>query len=162
MKHLADQFNTRNQFYGGQAGLRSTLNKGRFSLELSGTVALGSNHETVIIQGVRTNSAIAEGNVESGLLAFPTNIGSYSRNQFTVIPELKANVGFDLVRWLRPFISYQFLYWNKVVMPGEQIDRAVNFASVGTPGFGPRRPAFSFNDTGFWAQGLTTGVRLGF
>lgn len=159
---LTDQFNTRNQFYGGQAGVRSTLSKGRFSLELSGTMALGSNHQTVIIRGVRTDSNNPEGNAAEGLLAIRTNIGRYSRNRFTFVPELKANLGFNLAGAIRPFIGYQFLYWHRVVMPGEQIDRFVNFLFLVGPGQGPMRPAFSFRETTFWARGLTTGVRVQF
>lgn len=159
---LTDQFNTRNQFYGGQAGLRSTLSKGRLSLELSGTIALGSNHQSVNIRGARTSNVNPEGSVPEGLLAIKTNIGRYSRNRFTFIPEARANLGFDLTGAIRPFIGYQFLYWNRVVMPGEQVDRFVNFLFVVGPGPGPRRPAFSFRDTTFWAQGLTTGVKVRF
>jgi hypothetical protein len=163
---FADQFNTRNQFYGGQAGLRSTLSRGRLSLELSGTVALGGNRETVNISGARTGSASfpPNSNFPQGILASIGNIGVHRRNQFTFIPEVKANLGFDLTRSIRPFMGYQFLYWDKVVMPGEQVDRVVNLARIGRggSGIGPIRPAFSFRDTRFWAQGLTTGVRVRF
>ncbi|HKC66408.1 MAG TPA: BBP7 family outer membrane beta-barrel protein [Pyrinomonadaceae bacterium] len=152
--YLTDQFNTRNQFYGGQAGLRSTLSKGRISLKLSGALALGSNRETVNING---DSFFGRGNVPIGLLAFTSNIGSYGRNQFTFIPEVRAHLGFNLTRSISPFIGYQFLYWDKVVRPGEQIDRVVDTALTGL-----RRPIFSFRDTRFWAQGLTTGVRVRF
>lgn len=161
---LTDQFNTRNQFYGGQAGLRSTLSKGRLGLELSGTIAIGSNRQTVNIQGVRASSTNADSvvNAPEGLLAIKTNIGRYSRNQFTFIPEVRANLGFDLTRAIRPFIGYQFLYWHRVVMPGEQIDRFVNFLYVVGTGSGPRLPAFGFRNTTFWARGLTTGVKVRF
>ena len=160
-RNLTDQFNTRNQFFGGQAGLRSTLSNGRVRLEISGTVALGSNHETVNIEGAATLTVpplqSPEHNFSSGLLASTSNIGTYGRNQFSVIPEVRASLGFDLTRSVRPFIGYQFLYWDKVVRPGEQIDRVVNLFTTG-----PRRPVFNFQDSRFWAQGITAGVRLGF
>lgn len=162
---VTDQFATRNQFYGGQAGLRSTLSRGRLSLELSGTIALGSNHQTVNISGNRTFTPLGSlvfspaFNSPFGILATPTNVGSYSRNRFGLVPEVRASLGFDLTDAIRPFIGYQFLYWNRVVMPGEQIDRFIN---TSFPNLGPRRPEFNFRDTTFWAQGLTTGVRLRF
>lgn len=161
---LTDQFNTRNQFYGGQAGLHSTLSRGRLNLELSGTIALGNNHETVDIRGARASSTDANPllNTAEGLLAIKTNIGRYSRNRFTFIPEVRATLGFDLTRSIRPYIGYQFLYWHRVVMPGEQVDRFVNFLFLTGFDRGPRLPAFNFRDTTFWVQGVTTGVKVRF
>lgn len=159
-----DQFNTHNRFYGGEAGLRSTFSKGRFNLELSGTVALGSNRQSVDINGQTTDTLNIGSNGPGGILALVTNIGSYSRNKFAFVPEVKARVGYDVTRNLRPFVGYDFLYWNQTVRPGEQIDRVVNVAlrPPPLPTLLPARPAFTFNSSRFWTHGLTTGVLLQF
>ena len=47
----SDQFNTRNQFYGGQLGGRINWQYDRFVLDLTGKLALGDTHQTVDIQG---------------------------------------------------------------------------------------------------------------
>lgn len=162
-----DQFSTRNQFYGGQAGVRSAINHGRLSLELSGALALGNNRESVEINGATlerfgTRSSISRG----GVLALISNIGRYQRNEFTIVPEAKAKLGFDITRAIRAFVGYNLLYWNKVVRPGEQIDRVANPLLIplagGQTSGSPLRPAFTFHSTGFWAQGLTTGVKVRF
>ncbi|MBD0371297.1 MAG: BBP7 family outer membrane beta-barrel protein [Pyrinomonadaceae bacterium] len=159
-----DQFNTNNRFYGGEAGLRSTFSRGRFGLELSGTVALGSNRQSVDINGETTDTLNIGSNGPGGILALVTNIGSYSRSKFAVVPEFKAKVSYDITRNLKPFVGYDFLYWNQTVRPGEQIDRVVNVALRPPPlsTLLPARPAFTFNSSRFWTHGLTTGVTLQF
>ena len=153
-----DAFFTRNQFYGAQVGARSLSNWGRLNLELSGALALGSNRQSVNINGFTTFSSVLR-----GVLAQPTNIGIYRRNEFTVVPEVRVSLGFDVTRYLRPFVSYDFLYWNKVVMTGDQIDRVINPDTVfnsSAPSQG--HPAFTFRDSAYRAMGLTTGVKLRF
>lgn len=144
-----DQFSTRNQFYGGQVGVRSAFNRGRLSLELSGAAALGSNRESVEINGATSDSFNLPNNRRGGVLALVSNIGLYQRNEFTIVPEVRANLGYDITHKVRAFIGYGFLYWNKVVRPGEQIDRVVNpllVPSSGSPVLsGPLRPAFTLS-----------------
>ncbi|HZZ79366.1 MAG TPA: BBP7 family outer membrane beta-barrel protein, partial [Gemmataceae bacterium] len=47
----SDQFNARNQFYGGQLGARVGFNRNRLHLNATGKIALGVNHEVVNIFG---------------------------------------------------------------------------------------------------------------
>jgi hypothetical protein len=58
---------------------------------------------------------------------------------------------------------------NKVARPGNQIDRVIN--PTGRPAItgeppapltGPARPAFKFNNSDFWAQGLNVGLSFSF
>src|SRR5262249_31518973 len=44
---IQEEFRARNQFYGGQLGLRGEYSLGKFSLGLEGKVAFGPNHEQV-------------------------------------------------------------------------------------------------------------------
>ena len=46
-----DDFDARNDFYGGEIGLRSRMYRGRWSLEVSGKVALGANCSVVNVAG---------------------------------------------------------------------------------------------------------------
>src|SRR5262249_54825138 len=48
---LNDAFTTSDQFYGGQIGGRLALQHDRFSLDITGKIALGSTHQVVDIQG---------------------------------------------------------------------------------------------------------------
>ena len=48
---VQDSFGTRNLFVGGQAGLDIGFQRGRWSLDLIGKVALGNTHEEASING---------------------------------------------------------------------------------------------------------------
>jgi hypothetical protein len=101
-----------------------------------------------------------------GVYALPSNIGRYFRDDLAVIPEIGINLRVCLSDHLQARVGYTFLYASSVARPGNQIDRVINPnqvptdpASFGTPG-GPARPAFSFRDSDFWAQGVSFGLEL--
>jgi len=164
-----DRFETRNNFYGGQIGLRGEWWRGRLFANARGTVALGGTDQHVRISGA-TVVNLPDGTTATlpgGLLALPTNIGDYRRDRFSVVPEVRLNIGYQVTQHLRAFVGYTFLYWTQVVRPGEQIDVAVNSTQVPTsvlsgPLTGPARPAFNFRQSDFWAQGLNLGLEFRF
>ena len=102
-----------------------------------------------------------------GLLAVGSNSGRFERDQFAVVPQVDATLGYQVTSWLRVHVGYSFLYWSSVARPGDQIDRGVNLhqvstsQSAGTPG-GPVRPGAVFRDADFWAQGASVSVSIGF
>jgi hypothetical protein len=150
-----DEFRTRNDFYGGQIGARAEFTWERLFLNVSGKVALGVTHQNIAIGGGLTqalstfstdrfgdtiqNTTIYQDSL-GGLLAPPAQ---FSRNQFTVIPEVGFNVGCQVTDYLRVFLGYSFLYWSSVARPGQQV--------LSPP-----------QTTTFWAQGLNCGLALNF
>lgn len=160
---INDKFNSNNQFHGGELGFVAEARRERWTFELLSRLALGNNYQTVQIDGstVISGSQQDDGTYQGGLLALPTNIGTYSRNQFSVIPQLNANIGYNLTPRLRAIVGYTFLYWGNVARAGEQISLDVNEtyipAAFATPQ-GPRRPAFIWQPNDFWAQGLNLGL----
>jgi len=163
--NINDSFRTRNQFNGWDLGVAYQRERGDWSLELLGKMALGVTRQTVDIAGsTQINGAAATG---GGLLAQTTNIGSHSRDTFTILPELNANLGFDLTNHLRLKAGYSLIFWSNVVRPGDQIDMDINpnLFPPAIPG-GASRPEFVFRDTDFWVHGLSFGgefswIRLG-
>ncbi|CAN5173207.1 BBP7 family outer membrane beta-barrel protein [soil metagenome] len=162
-----DRFQTRNNFYGGQVGVRGEWQRGRCFVNVLGKVALGVTHQEVLINGSTVVTPVGgqPGLQPGGLLAQPTNNGNYSRDQFSVIPEIGFNVGCQVTDRLRVYAGYTFLYWSNVVRPGDQIDPVVNptqLTTVAGPGrlVGPARPAFQFKETDFWVQGISVGMQL--
>jgi hypothetical protein len=95
-------------------------------------------------------------------LAQASNIGRYNQNQFCVVPELGANVGYQLTPRLRLICGYTFIYWSRVARAGDQIDFNVNGSQLPNSGIAPtgdtRHPAFAFQQTDFWAQGINAGL----
>ena len=130
--NLTDAFYTTNQFYGAQLGSRFAVQLNRFSLDVTGKVALGATHEVVDIQGAITqlgpNPLVPPGlgTFPGGLFTQSSNIGQRSANQFSVLPSLELKLGYALSHRARVFAGYDLMYWSQVVRPGNQIDHNVN------------------------------------
>ena len=165
VKKLSDQFTTGSEFHGADLGVSTYLHYDRWSLELLVKLGLGNTRSTVRIDGatVTTLPGTAPATTAGGLLAQGTNIGSYSQNQFSIIPEAGITLGCDVTDRLRATFGYTFLYWANVVRPGDQIDFSIN-PSQFPPGplVGAPRPEFNFATTGFWAQGMNFGLEYSF
>src|SRR5437660_73484 len=105
-----------------------------------------------------------------GLLAQASNSGKRSHEEFCMIPEAELRLGVALCRNVRLSAGYNILYLSRVVRPGDQVDLGVNtnqlptfvggVAVPGTLGGGPARPAPLFQQSDFWAHGLTASVEL--
>jgi hypothetical protein len=164
---VIDCFETRNTFYGGQLGARGEWCRGPWFSNISGLVALGNTHQDVRINGTTcfTNAGGPTVTQQGGLLALPTNIGCYSRDRFSVVPQLGLNVGRQLTNNVRIFAGYTVIYWSNVVRPGDQIDPVINPTQLPTaagPGalVGPARPAFNFQESAVWVHGLNLGLEI--
>jgi hypothetical protein len=162
--HTVDRFNANNNFYGGQVGLRAGYDNSRLFFNATGKLALGGTVETVFVNG---GTFTSYGYAPGAYLSQPTNMGTASRGQFAVVPEVNLNFGVRLSPWASIAVGYSFLYINSVARPGDQIDRVINPtqapAITGSfPGFlsNPARPALNIHDSDFWAQGLNFALEL--
>jgi hypothetical protein len=165
---IGDQFNTRNQFIGGNVGARACYSGDYFYCEVRGTAGLGYTHEAVTMLGSTSLTAPGGAPIGSsgGLLVLGSNTGRFTRDVFTVLPEVGVNAGWHVTRWLDVFMGYSFLYWPDVLRPGTGIDRTVNpsqlsTSSNGTGLVGPARPA-ELREKDFWAHGLNVGLTFRF
>jgi hypothetical protein len=161
---LSDNFGTRNNFYGGQLGTNLEWKRGPWALDLRAKVALGSTHQSANVSGSELDTSLSSGaqaSFNSGLLALPTNSGHFSRNVFSVVPEVGMNLSYQICPNWRIFVGYNFLYWNNVARPGALIDTVVNTTQQsGGALTGPARPAFAFHNTDYWAHGVNFGLEL--
>jgi len=157
---LFDRFDASNEFHGAELGLVFEEHLCRWSLEMLMKLGLGSTHSQVAIHGQTTTTVPTVDPVTSqgGLLARQSNIGSYERDHFAVIPELGVTLGYDVTCNLRATVGYTFIYWSKVARPGDQIDLDVIPPPVTGADEESERPAFSWVTTDFWAQGLNFGL----
>jgi hypothetical protein len=163
-----DRFATRNRFYGGQIGLDGGIARGPWQVGVRAKLGLGVTRQTIDISGGQTilfpNGVLETYN--GGLLALASNIGRYSNSEFSVVPELNVNLGYRLTDCVLVYMGYSFLYWSRVVRPGDQIDRVIdvtqipNFAPPGVEPTGIPRPGVPFAQTDFWAQGLNFGIEF--
>lgn len=138
--NASDSFATRNDFYGGQVGLRSTFESGRWFCSSFAKVAIGGirQNATVVGQSQASNGNLflatngtANTMLPTGVFAEPSNSGSFSRDRFTVIPEFTLNMGYRVSERIRIFVGYNFLFLGSVMRPGDQIDANINVTRTG-------------------------------
>jgi hypothetical protein len=162
-----DSFVTRNTFYGANLGARLRWQYDWLSFSAYGKVALGATQQRVSINGSTTLIDPA-GNQTAvgGILALPSNIGTYTRTVLGVVPEAGVSVGVQPINHVRLKFGYSLLYWNAVARPGDQIDPRLNRTAVpgdstfGQPGGAGPNPIFTFHDQGLRVQNLTAGVEF--
>ena len=169
---IADQFDARNAFNGGQLGFMADLNHGAFYVELSGKAAIGINSQVVVTDGVShfitaANPVPILQSYAGGVYAQPTSMGQAKQSVFAVVPEGTFKVGLKYGDRGRIYAGYNFLYLSDAVRPGDQVSRTINPSQIPllNPGgtlTGLDRPLASFNRTDFWAQGLIIGFEYRF
>jgi hypothetical protein len=168
---VSDTFNTRNRFYGGQIGVDGEYRSGRWFLGGRAQVALGVTNETVDISGFQSVTTLAgqRTTFTGGLLALPSNIGSFTVNRFSVVPQVGLKVGYNLTDNLRVFAGYEFMYWSNVLRPGDQVDTNLNVSQIPNfntvppnPAFAPPsniiRPLVPLTSTYYFAHGINAGL----
>lgn len=161
----SDSFSTRNQFYSGQLGGRWEHHLGRFWVNAGGDLAVGQNHEVVERFGISRLIGPAAGlpPIPGGLFAVRSNIGRIISDNFALVPDLHARLGFNFTDNWSAVVGYDVLYWNRVVRPGNQVDNHINTTQVPTDanfvaGARPAFPTRLFNQSDFWAQGISVGL----
>jgi Putative beta barrel porin-7 (BBP7) len=156
-----DQFYTRNQFWGGQVGLRWTYEGCRLFANVAGKIGFGAMNERVRIDG-NTFVSNAGGTTQAmgGVLALSSNIGTYNRTTTAFVPEAVVNLGYKFAPWGTVTVGYNFLYATEVVRPGSQIDYVVNTSNLPFAGGISGQPSFQFKGDSFWVQGISFGLML--
>jgi hypothetical protein len=157
---VVDRFGAENNFHGGELGVAAEFMRDMFSLELLAKVAFGNLHSESTIQGNSTVTlpGLPPTVTSGGLLALPSNIGSYSRDRLAFLPEFGIN-GTILISPRMAFIcGYTLILLNDVVRTGDLIDTSVNTSQLGgRPLAGAARPTFTGGNSDLWVQGVNLG-----
>jgi hypothetical protein len=162
-----DSFHAHDQFLGGQVGLRVEWFYRQLFLGASASAAVGRSDDSSGVLGLSTlqpRNAPPQ-TAAGGLYALPTNSGHFTDGEWGVVPEVQLRAGYQATPWLRVTVGYEFLYWSRVVRPGDQLDLVVDAHQVptdpsykaGTPVTFPRP---LFQTSGFWAHGLICGLEI--
>jgi hypothetical protein len=152
---VAASYSDQSHFYGGNLGTTGEVRWGGFFLNATGKVALGTmqeSHTQSLLSTAPSIDGIGFGGV---FLSTPGPFAStqhYSVNRFAVIPEVNVNVGYQLARWCRAYVGYNFLYVSDVLRPGLQVSSAPLLTNP---------PALQ-EHTSFWAQGANFGLEFRF
>ncbi len=155
-----DIFDVRNEFHGGVIGVMGEYQGERINWSFLAKLGLGRMRERVTISGFSTTTppGLATTVTNGGLLAQPSNIGTFTQNQFAVVPEIGISANWCLSERVTLSAGYSFIYWSRLVRAGNQVDLNVNPTQVPGPPVGPATPQFSFNPTSFWVMGFNVGV----
>ncbi len=162
---VADAIHTTSRFNGGEIGLRGEWFYERWLVRATAKVAFGATDEGADLAGVTTSVSATGATVAAGgFLARPSNSGSFSTEQFAIVPEAGLTLGYQVFDWMRLTAGYSFLYWSRVARPGEQVNVSVNrleVPSLAAPtGFMVTPPAALIRSTDFWAHGINAGLEL--
>lgn len=153
----SDYFEVQNEFNGGFVGLMASAEDGRLSWNMLAKVAAGNMNQQATIAGSTTTHA-AGGSPDTqnvGLLALPTNIGSFDQDEFAIVPEINVSVGCNVSKNFRVTLGYTFIYWSEVALSGDMIDTTINTSQLQGGLAGPARPTSSLQSDGFWYTGST-------
>ena len=163
---VTDHFDTENHFRGLQLGLVHRRHLRRIWVESLLRVAIGNNEQTLRING--NNRAVESGVVEDslgGYLAQRTNIGTFTRDEFSMVPEVGLKFGWQITRALNATIGYSAVFFPNVVRAAEQIDTDLNpglFSPEQNPLVGALRPRILWVESSYLAHGLSFGGELQF
>jgi len=171
--NTTDEFDATNNFYGAQGGVRARFDSGGFFASGTAKIALGAMVQSVDVSGSLVSNDYtdfgATQTFSGGYFALPTNIGNHSRTAFAVVPEVGLNLGYQFTPAASVFVGYSFIYASNVVRPGDQINRTINptqsTSYTEDPNAtlkGPAQPTFQFNNSSFWAQGISAGLAVRF
>jgi len=160
--NVTDSFRMQNEFHGAQFGVITEWQRGRAWFELLTKIAIGNMRQRAMLSGqtVRTQPPGVMTVSDSGLLVQDSNRGDYQRDQFSFIPEIGFTVGYQVTAKLSLTVGYSFMYWNDVLLAGNQIDPRVNLNQDTLPD--PALPAFAFHNNDFWVQGISFGGEFRF
>ncbi|QDV11469.1 hypothetical protein CA51_13330 [Rosistilla oblonga] len=157
-----DRFDVDNTFNGFTIGnrLRAVLTD-RMSLQLITKLSIGSVESNAYIGGQTTTTPAGQTSVTSsgGLLALPSNIGSYNVKNFAMLPELSLNAIYQMNPCWELRLGYTLHYWSQALRPGTVIDQNVNPSQL-PPGVisGAAFPQERLTLTDFLAQGINVGL----
>jgi len=164
---VGDHFATRNSFNGFDMGLTGELRRGNWSLEWLTKLALGETFTALDINGQTTVTVPGLPPVTNagGILALSSNSGHFTRDRFSLVPELGIRLGYDLTAHIRTSVGYTVLWWNGIGDAADAINLNVNphlLPPVVPPVAGPASPALLFGKSTLIGQGIDLGVELRF
>ncbi len=162
----ADLFSTGNIFNGVDLGLRGTFAFDPFSIELLGKVPAGYLTRNRSISGETTATVPGFAPVTSagGLLALASNSGAHNDHTLTAMPEVGAQLTWDVNHHLRFQIGYDTLWLLRAFRPGPQIDTGINPTQI--PPGAPvttgtlARPTVLLDARDFWVQTVSLGIEF--
>ena len=158
-----DRFAADSRYHAINLGINVGKSFSRWEIEASANLGLGAMNRRLEITGQTdvTIPAVPTTTTAGGLLAQPTNIGTYRSSRFTAVPEWRLKAQRRLCDFAAIGVSYDLMLIPNVWRASEQIDRTVNDSQIGGGTLvGSARPAPILASQTLWAQGITLSIDI--
>lgn len=157
-----DQFDTSNDFHGGQLGIATRYRERCWSFNTLLKFGFGALRRTANRSG--STVTMVDGDTAfdpNGLLVRSTNSGKHTDNTFGWVPELDATLGYQFSRHLDATFGYHIIAMTDALQASGAIDPnlAVNLSD---PPTGQQRPTSALRYDTFYVQGIHFGLQLVF
>lgn len=164
-----DLFRTHNYFFGAQIGAFWQKCFSSFFIKIKGQLALGGMYQKLSIDGkFQTDEFLGPPSLltfPGGYFAEPTNIGTYQKTKFSIIPELNIDLGYQITEHLSFHIGYTVLYVTQVLRASKQMSEKINPSQSANIPFTPTpflvgkaAPKAKLKSSNLWTQGLNLGI----
>lgn len=158
---VQDSLATLNQFHGGSLGATLKTHFKSWDLGMFTSVSLGGIQRKLKVSGSTdvTIPGLPTDTYAGGLLALPTNIGSYQSTKFVAVPELRLFANRLLTQRLSLNFGYNFLLVPETWRAAEQVDYTINESQIGGGTLtGLSRPTTHGSSSDMWVQTLSIGL----
>lgn len=149
-----DHVHTQASFYGLQIGGRGVRRWGRLSLQGTAKVGFGATSNLVTLSG--QNNTFSFGSPDPN--ASPANIQRNYLYDFSVVPELQARLAYDVRPGWRFSAGYDFLYWTRVLRPGNQLSTNVDATNQAAALAAPFSTLPADRHSNFWLHGWNIAI----
>lgn len=150
----SDSVHTQASFFGVQIGGRGVRRWGRLSLLGVAKIGFGAASNLVTMSGQYNGFRFGSPNPDVS----PANIQRNYLYDFSVIPELQARLSYDVRPGWRLSAGYDFLYWTRVLRPGNQLDTSLDSASSTAALTAPFSTSPVDRHSNFWLQGWNIAI----
>lgn len=183
-----DQIKVYNHFIGPQIGINADYHYNRWSVMTGFNLGIGVMHQVAKITSNTTQTVVRETSTQNaagqitsttnttttnsngGLLFSPTDVGQYSRNQFGLLPEINAKLGFKATERIKLTVGYDFLLLANVLRAPNQTQlipysNNLNYTANNQTQSANQTlqiPAFQYNTSNLIINGVTAGMQLDF
>lgn len=158
-----DDFTTLNEFHGVDLGVRTQFQWQKLSVGLLGKLAVGKMRNQVNISGGQLVSVpgVAPVAQVGGVYALRSNIGIYNGSEWSLLPEMGCNVGWELSTRVRLTLGYSVMFLQDIARASNQIDPTINpnLLPPAAASASPGRPLFLGELQDIWLQNLSLGMQ---
>jgi len=183
-----DQIKVYNHFIGPQIGFNADYKFDRWSIMTGAKLGIGVMHQVAKINSTTTQTVVREISSQNnqgaittatntsattsagGLLFSPMDVGQYSRNQFGLLPEINAKLGFKATERIKLTVGYDFLLLANVLRAPNQTQlipysNNLNYTANSQTQSANQTlqiPAFQYSTSNLIINGVSAGMQIDF